>query len=57
MGEPVLAHPRPAPAHVVGPVFEGATNVGVRGATPGAWIEIYVIDGRDGDGASVSTRV
>src|SRR5262249_45910716 len=45
--EPVLADPKPASTEVLGPLTEGDLIVGVRGATPGAVVEVYV-SGRNG---------
>lgn len=41
--EPVLAHPQPGPTETMGPIIQGARKVSVRGAVPGAVVEVYAV--------------
>jgi hypothetical protein len=43
--EKVLAHPAPGPVIVLGPLVSGDTAVGVRGAVPGAVVEVSAANG------------
>ncbi|MDB6010104.1 MAG: uncharacterized protein JWL65_2354 [Gammaproteobacteria bacterium] len=48
--EGVVVHPQPGPTETLGPIFQGDRIVGVRGAVPGAVVEVYAT-GSSGAGA------
>jgi hypothetical protein len=41
--EPVVAHPQPGPVETLGPIIQDDHIVSVRGAVPGAVVEVYAI--------------
>ncbi len=40
---PVAPHPQPGPTETLGPIFDGDQVVSVRGAIPGAVVEVYAV--------------